>query len=291
MKRGSLLPIATAWLVAASAAIAEPVVLAPLWAGSYVAGTGVDAVFRKVHDSWQGSTVLWNQQTGQYGSGSAIGGFSWGTGIWGVADWQAANSTNPPPEMVSAVLNTRVSQISFGDERYNQEHGARWGTVDVAPLFGSSAGSQDNWTSRFTGYLRITQPGLYNFSVLSDDGFFFRLSGAGQQLGIHSDYVNPRERVGFEQDLMLQEGLYEFELGAYDRLEAGVVDLSWSRDGGPVQLVPTANLVGLNDVQAVVVPVPVPVSEPASAWLVVAAGLGLFGSLRRRQQGAQAVPA
>ena len=250
--------------------------LAPAMAGQFLAGTGVDAQFLKVPDGWQQSTVLWNETTSQFGSGVPVSTFAWGTGLWGLADWQTTQVT---PGMHEPSWSGRVAEISFGDEVYNNLYGATWGTVALAPLFtqAGAPASQDNWTSRFGGYIRITEAGSYNFSVLHDDGFFFQLGGAGgQSLGLDNDYLNPRDSLGFASNLELGVGLYSFELGAYDRLEAGVVELSWSRDGGVFTRVPSANLVALGDVT--------PVPEPGTWAMLLTGLLALAATASRRRK-------
>jgi hypothetical protein len=258
--------------------LAGPLVLAPERAGQYNPGTGVDAVFLKVHDDWRQSSVLWNEGTGEFGSGVPVSRYGWGTGLWGLADWQTAHHS-PSPGMIEFLWSGRVSQIAFGDDKYNAVHGAKWGTVDLAPLFGAGTpDSQDNWTSSFGGFIRITDAGLYNFSVLHDDGFFFRLRGADAlRLEISNDFLNARDALGFDTDLLLDVGLYFFEMGAYERLEAGVVELSWSRDGGAWSRVPTRHLVATGDVA--------PVPEPGS-WALLTGGLAVMAllSLGRRQR-------
>lgn len=270
--------LALAW--AAGSALAAPIALAPQHAGQFGAGNGVDATFLKVDDNWHQSTVLWNQATGTYGSGSAIGGYGWGSGLWGLADWNTAHSA-PGAGMITDSWSGRVDQISFGDLRYNLQHGWRWGMVDMAPLFDDAPWAfwnQNNWTSRFAGYIRISEAGLYNFSVLHDDGFFFKLHGAGNNmLEISNDFLNPRERIGFGSDLLLDAGLYAFELGAYDRLGAGVVELAWARGGGSNwAVVPTEHLLASFD-QGAAVP------TPGTAALLGAALLALAATRSRRQ--------
>lgn len=260
-----------------SAAGAAPISLSPELAGQYKPGTGVDATFLKVDNDWQQSTVLWNEATQQFGSGVAVSSYGWGTGLWGIADWDTANF-NPTAGMIESSWSGRVRWIAFGDDIYNDKYGTTWGSVDLAPLLtpGSAEAAQDNWSSRFSGYIRISEAGLYNFSVLHDDGFFFRLGGAaGQSLQIDNDYLNARDSVGYDNDLQLDVGLYSFELGAYERLQAGVVELSWTRDGGAWSRVPTAHLLATGDVT--------PVPEPGT-WAMLLTGLFALGGLASRRR-------
>lgn len=269
-RRGLGVAAAVLFAIAAVRATAAPLPLAPLLPGAYAPGTGVDATFLKVADGWHGSSVLWNSVTGQYGSGQEIGSYGWGTGLWGLADWRTAHDA-APSGMVEAAWSGRVATIAFGDEDYNARYAAEWGAVALAPLFaGGAVSSQDNWTARIGGYLRIAEAGVYNFSVLHDDGFYFTIEGAaGQALGLVHDHLNPRDRLGFDTDLQLDPGLYRFELGAFDRLETGVVQLDWSSDGSRWTPVPTSALVATPSANLV--------PEPASAALAAAALLAMAG--------------
>jgi hypothetical protein len=261
---------AVAFLSLGGAASASVLVLDPLHPGTFGAGTGATASFAKIDDDWLGSTVLWDEVNQQFGSGQPISDFAWGTGIWGLADWQTVQASlagGSGPAIVASWAGT-VPTINFADDTYNLLHAADWGAAELAPLF-TAGGSQDNWISHFSGYVRITTPGVYSFSVLNDDGFFLRLSGqAGQTVGIQRDFLNPRERSELDVSLQLAPGLYGFELGAWDRIEAGVVDLRWMQPGSDTwTLIPVENLL--------------PVPEPTTRALAVLGVVGLLLATRR----------
>jgi hypothetical protein len=267
-------------------------VLAPQYAGSFAAGVGADAEFHRISNSWQGSTVLWDESNRRFGAGQPIGGFSWGSGLWGQVDWaavqqaaagQASAASGALVQGFEGILPT----INHANSRYTECYTATWGPAALVPFFAPApplgncdnaelgAAEQQNWTARYSGFIRITEPGEYNFSVLHDDGFFFRLIGAaGAELGIGRDFLNPRDRLGFDQNLRLSEGLYGFELGAWNRLGAGVVDLRWTTAcsaGCDWSLVPTTNLVSGGQVP-----------EPGTLALLVAALLPWLALAARR---------
>lgn len=206
------LAAAVALVGAMVAAHAMP--LAPLFRGQFAQGQGIDAQFIKVCDDWRDSGVLYDPETDQLGVGQPIGSFRGGTGIWGLVDWRTAHGS-APADMIESQWIGRVAEIAFGDEEFDSLYRDSWAAVALAPLFGpgSAASTQDNWTSRFSGYLRISEAGAYNFSVLHDDGFFFNLIGAGgEMLSLSNDFLNPRNRIDFSNNLLLDIGLYAFEL-------------------------------------------------------------------------------
>lgn len=270
---------ALAFAVAAATVAQAAVILNPTLPGEYAEGTGVEATFIRIDGSWTGSSVYWNENAQKFknnhpGKGfQPVGSFSWGTGIWGLADWAAINTDGSVPVVLS--WSGLVSTIDHADSEYaGSGYASTWGAIGALPtgLFGSNE-PQDNWTSHYTGYLRITDPGAYNFGVLYDDGFFLRIWGAdGSMVEISSDFLSPRERFGFADDLLLATGLYRFELGAYDRLEVGAVNLAWFQDGRWVT-VPTEHLVTE----------PVPIPAPATASLLLAA-LGALAVVRMKRK-------
>jgi hypothetical protein len=298
------IPSATATSLAALAALAAALVsfspptkasymLAPQYAGTFEDGAGADASFQRIANNWQGSAVLWNGAT--YGSGERIGTFSWGTGLWGQVDWvavqqAAAGQTSAASGAIVQSYQGVAPVVNLGNSRFNECYGSALGTATLVPFFTPSpalgncgdgeAGdpAQQNWTARYSGFIRITNPGEYNFGVLNDDGFFFRLIGAGgSELAIGRDYLNPPDRrIAFDDDLELSAGLYGFELGAWNRLGAGVVDLSWAvggcSNGCTWRGIPTADLLSSNRV-----------AEPSSLLMALAALAALMLTWKRAQ--------
>lgn len=282
--------VAAATLITLHAAAGAVVVLGPQLPDTTTTARGADAEFYRIANDWHGSTVLWDEQQRRFGSGVPIGTLPWGTGLWGADDWRtvqaAARGTGASgaPAVVQRFEGV-TPLIDHGNSRYNECHSATWGAALLVPFFvdapqGGDCGdpeagdpAQQNWTAHFRGFIRIVDPGLYNFGVLYDDGFFFRLVGeGGSEVGIDRDFLNPRDRLGFAEDLQLSSGLYGFELGMWNRLGAGVVDLRWKREGTDWELVPTESLVPASRI-----------AEPGSLALWVAA-IGVLGWFARRLQ-------
>ena len=233
--------------------------LAPEHAGTYLNGDGANSRWVQVADDWRGSLQ---------------GSEPWGTGIWGLSDQAEVMGLASNDPAVVQTLTTRVAQIDFADQRFIDDRGTTWGTPQLAPVFNNHAGeTQENWASTFWGYIAITTPGAYNFGVLYDDGFRFSLFGAGgSSQSILVDGLNPPDRLGFSEDLQLSSGLYGFRLDAYERLEAGVVQLAWYAPGtNDWTVVPQSNLFTS------------PVPEPSVPVLMLA-GLAAIGLRIRRTQ-------
>lgn len=275
--------LAFALLAATGAgAAAAPVALAPQYAGQFAAGNGANASFVQIDSTWRGSNVLWDEANGVFGSGLAIGSFTWGTGLWGRSDWQTVQQTTTGAGGVGAprIQNHwtgTVDTINHANALYNSTYAQQWGAASLLPFFDASGApdAQENWTAHFTGFIRVAEGGYYDFSVLNDDGFFLSIFGAG---GTHvetgRDFLNPRERNGFGETLLLSEGLYGFELGMWNRLEAGVVDLRWQQPGSTGwTLVPVTSLL------------PVSAVPEAPALLLAALGLACVLPASRRRHG------
>ncbi len=223
-----------------------------------------------LYQNGDGANSRWVQVTGDW-RGSIYGDQSWGTGIWGLADQAQVIDMASGDPFVVRTLATHVAQINFADQRFIADWGTAWSTPTLAPIFPNAGENQDNWASRFSGYIAITAPGAYNFGVLYDDGFRFSLFGAGgSSLAIQKDGLNPRDRLGFSEDLLLKPGLYAYQLDAYDRLEAGVVQLAWTTpQSGSWSVVPQEHLFAT------------PIPEPSVPMLMLA-GLAAIGLGARR---------
>ena len=255
-------------LLLALSAPAQALVLAPQYEGVFLDGDGANSRWVQVRSNWRGGIH---------------GDETWGTGIWGLADHAEVMALSTDHRKVLRTLETRVAQIDFADRRFINRWGATWGTPELAPLFsgtGPTRGGQDNWASSFWGYLAIPTAGEYNFGVLFDDGFRFTLMGADGAGKILMDGLNPRDRLGFAENLSLLPGLYGFQLDAYERLEAGVVQLGWYTPGASDwAVVPTSQLYTAPPRPSLAANA---IPEPAVPMLMLAglAALGL-GRLRR----------
>lgn len=238
----------------------QAIPLAPQHLGTYLNGDGANSRWVQVSDDWRGN--IYGDQ-------------DWGTGIWGLSDHaQVMGLANSDPSVVKT-LAAHVDQINFADQRFIDEWGSGWSTPQLAPIFDNHSGeTQDNWASSFWGYVAITTPGAYNFGVLYDDGFRFSLFGAGgSSQSILRDGLNPRDRLGFAEDLLLSAGLYAFQLDAYERLEAGAVQLAWYTPGASDwAVVPQEHLFAS------------PIPEPSAPMLMLA-GLAAIGLLVRHARG------
>lgn len=259
MNNRQLLAAALTMTVSSTLAVADALVtVTPLVSGSFSNGDGVSSHWVQVDTEWRG--VIYGSE-------------SWGTGIWGLADAELVLGLDASSTGVVTTYSGILEQIAWADKTYRDLYGGTWGVQPLVPFFADDGSQyQDNYAVRFTGYIAITDPGRYNFGVLYDDGFRFNLYGNGSTLTILKDGLNPRDRLGFAQDLQLAPGLYGFDLTAYERLEAGVVNLSWLRpDATDWTTIPRANL------YTVAVP------EPAHAvlWL---AGLALLPWLTRKRR-------
>lgn len=253
-----------AGVICLSSFSAQSATLDPVVAGKFKDGDGANSQWVQVANDWRGTTQ---------------GTEGWGTGIWSLTDAEdvlalAENASTGNSTAVVQTYSGRVNQIGFADAVYLEAWGATWGNQDLVPFFTNNAGEyQDNYAARFTGYISIPEAGSYNFGVLSDDGFRFSLLGSGNtSLSMATDGLNPRERQGFDQDLMLDAGLYGFDLLSYERWEAGVVNLAWSRPEGGWEPLTGPNLF---------THIPAAVPEPAT-WIFMLAGLGLVLLQRRR---------
>lgn len=245
--------------LSAKASIAA-ISLTPLVSGQYFNGDGANSEWAQVVNDWRGPIY---------------GNEPWGTGIWGLAD---ARQTLALPAQDPSLVNSysgRVNTISFADVAFLDAWGSYWGSQQRVPFFSNDATQyQDNYAARFSGYISIIDPGLYNFGVLYDDGFSFSLRGDNSLVTISQDGLNPRDRLGFDQDLMLDSGLYGYELLGYERLEAGVVNLSWLQAGADWTTVPQKHLFTA---------IPTAVPEPGT-WPLLVLGLAIAAMLRAHRR-------
>jgi len=248
--------------LSAHSAMAATVDLAPLISGVFTNGDGVNSHWVQVQNDWQGPGSF----SQQYG------------GISGLQDAATALAMNSGDSGFLRSADAVMTNINAGNDLYNQLYSATWGAADMPPLFNSGDPNQENFAGHMWGYISIPTAGEYNFGVLYDDGFSFTLWGAGASQSMSVDALNSRDRKGFDNNLALQAGLYQFDLVGYNRLEAGVLNLGWWT--GPTtsdfSIVPQENLF---------TSAPVTVPVPAAVWLFGSGLMGLYGFARRKKGG------
>lgn len=171
----------------------------------------------------------------------------WATDVSNVDDAEAAIAANPADATFHA---TRVAYPTTLDGSVSTDDVASFLGSDLPSLspsdFGAAPGSLDGTVFRFTGFIRIDEPGEIRFGVYSDDGYRLRIGGevVGEWTGLRGPDVT------YETGAFGAAGLYPIELTYFETAggEAGV-NLIWSGPGSDfispisgVPVVPTAYL-------------------------------------------------
>ena len=234
--------------------------LNPIVAGAARPGTeggGLSGSWYKVNTDARFSTYSYTEtdpDSPRWNQTGPISSFSWATGIWSVGDIAALATGNNP--VVTATAST-LSAVSFANNIYNNTvvsggFGSPWApdyTRPLAPLLGGQnscalttvptpgCALEENYAATFTGFVYIPVAGLYDFGVFADDGFMFSLLGAG---GSHLDVGQPdlvgssgrgffslAAAVAQGDTIELAQGFYGIDLSYFNRLQGGVIDLSW----------------------------------------------------------------
>ncbi len=132
-----------------------------------------------------------------------------------LADAQSLFNLPTTDSSVLAVASDNgVSVINYDDASGVTGLFASDRQIATPPLTASkgsfAAGSEDNFALRATGFIQVTNPGVWNFVVNSDDGFQLRL---GTNLPVVSSFPTPRAMSATTNRVNLPVvGYYPFEL-------------------------------------------------------------------------------
>lgn len=284
--------IVSALITASNGALAAPLMLNPLANGPFVAGGGLTAEWVQIRNDYQFSEYQWHEPGES--APRDISSFGWGTGIWATGDLAHVRGLGGDDPAVVARSNG-MSGVNFANDEYNagvtngsfSDADAPWPhdyLRPVAPVV-NVLGQQTNYAAFLNGFLYVPIAGLYDFGVFADDGFVFSLFGAdGQSLGMEYETlagsVKGRDFFTYSgangnQHVRLQTGYYGIGIEYFNRLEAGVFELSWwFPDDNQRTGISTDYLFA--SIPALSVP------EPGTLALLGLAGMGLWGGRQRR---------
>jgi hypothetical protein len=189
---------------------------------------------------------------GQF-NGETIKNTGWGTGIWDIRDIAGIVADPRPGYVIDST--TSVGAVNYANNIYNNtitntKIYGNWSAdysrplapiVDVKngclaePVEALTRGcaNEVNYAAVFTGYLQVITDGVYDFGVFADDIFSFSLTGLNNSFGLTKSAVagNPGRTFETLNGFNLSEGFYGIGLNYANRLEAGVINLVWSKGG------------------------------------------------------------
>lgn len=283
-------PLSSILLTAACAlflpfpAAANPVSLQPLSTAGAATGTGLAGNWFKVDDDSRFSTLPYTDASGQSGP---IASFAWGSGFWSMQDVHNAADGRFGNVLARA---SSVSAVSFANPLYNQlaadgsygswsmDHVRALAPILDAPGCPQPAACTQNHAALFSGYLYIAQAGSFGLGVFADDAFALTLRGTDGTLSLtHDSVVGSSGRDFLSLDgLLLDAGYYALELGYFNRLDAGVLDLLWKPEGSDWRSIDSTALFADLPQQ-----VPEPGTMPLSVLALLVVGLMMLRRMQR----------
>lgn len=97
--------------------------------------------------------------------------------------------------------------------------------------------SVNRYSVRWTGWIRLTQKGVYRFATNSDDGSYLRVAG---NMLVKNGGAHGLKKVSAE--MSLTEGVYPLEILYFQIGGAGVMETLWAPPGQPEQQLPRSLL-------------------------------------------------
>ena len=136
------------------------------------------------------------------------------------AKYRPVGAANFTPGISYDVFEGRFSKVPDFSKLKAVKSGQA-ANVSVAPMT-----REEEVALHFNGYVSVEQPGIYEFSLSSDDGSWLKVGGAMviDNDGLHGSDVKTGK-------VKLDRGMYTFEVGFFEQGGAQSLNLAWKKPG------------------------------------------------------------